>query len=85
MLVDESVYTSLKTAGAFLRSKGLSEPESDAEVLLSFVLQTKRSKLPLIRGQKLTDRQVLRYKKYVLKRSKREPGIYNGICRLYGF
>ena len=86
MLVDESVYTSLKTAGAFLRSKGLSEPESDAEVLLSFVLQTKRSKLPLIRGQKLTDRQVLRYKKYVLKRSKREPVAYiTGFAGFMGF
>ena len=68
MLVDGNVYTLLKTAGTFLRSRGLSEPESEAEVLLSFVLQTKRSKLPLIRDQKLTNRQKLQYKEYVLTR-----------------
>ncbi|MDR0800478.1 MAG: peptide chain release factor N(5)-glutamine methyltransferase [Endomicrobium sp.] len=86
MLVDGNIYTLLKTAGTFLRSRGLSEPESDAEVLLSFVLQTKRSKLPLIRDQKLTNRQKLQYKEYVLRRSKREPAAYiTGFAGFMGF
>ncbi|MDR0820787.1 MAG: peptide chain release factor N(5)-glutamine methyltransferase [Endomicrobium sp.] len=83
MFVVGNVYSLLKRAGTFLKSKGLSEPESDAEVLLSFVLQTKRSKLPLIRRQKLTDIQVLQYEKYILRRSKREPAAY--ITGLAGF
>ncbi|OEG70693.1 hypothetical protein ATZ36_17100 [Candidatus Endomicrobiellum trichonymphae] len=78
-----NVYSLLKRAGTFLKSKGLSEPESDAEVLLSFVLQTKRSKLPLMRSQKLTDIQVSQYEEYILRRSKREPAAY--ITGLAGF
>ncbi len=76
MFVTGNVYSLLKRAGTFLKSKGLSEFESDAEVLLSFVLQSKRSKLPLMRSQKLTDIQVSRYEKYILRRSKREPAAY---------
>jgi release factor glutamine methyltransferase len=76
MLDGENVYTLLKTAAKFLESKGLSKPKSDAEVLLSFVLQTKRSKLPLLRSQKPTDKQILQYENYVLKRSNREPSEY---------
>jgi release factor glutamine methyltransferase len=78
-----NVYSLLKRAGTFLKSKGLSEHESDAEVLLSFVLQTKRSKLPLMRSQKLTDIQVSQYREYILRRSKREPAAY--ITELAGF
>jgi release factor glutamine methyltransferase len=86
MFAAGNVYSLLKRAGTFLKSKGISKPESDAEVLLSFVLQTKRSKLPLMRSQKLTDTQVSRYKKYILRRSKREPAAYiTGIAGFMGF
>jgi release factor glutamine methyltransferase len=86
MFVAENVYSLLKRAETFLKSRGLSEPESDAEVLLSFVLQTKRSKLPLMRSQKLTDIQVSRYEKYILRRSKREPAAYiTGLVGFMGF
>jgi release factor glutamine methyltransferase len=86
MLDSENVYKLLKTAANFLKSKGLSEPKSDAEVLLSFVLQTKRSKLPLLRSQKLTDKQILQYENYVLKRSNREPAAYIiGLVDFMGF
>jgi release factor glutamine methyltransferase len=77
------VYSLLKRAGTFLKSKGFPDSESDAEVLLSFVLQTKRSKLPLMRSQKLTDMQVSQYEECVLRRSKREPAAY--ITGLAGF
>ncbi|MDR2644666.1 MAG: peptide chain release factor N(5)-glutamine methyltransferase [Endomicrobium sp.] len=86
MLDGENVYTLLKTATTFLKSKGLSESKSDAEVLLSFVLQTKRSKLPLLRSQKPTDKQMLQYENYVLKRSNREPLAYiTGFANFMGF
>jgi release factor glutamine methyltransferase len=76
MFADRSVYTLIRTAEAFLKSKGLSDPKSDAEVLLSFILQVKRSKLVLIRDRILTNKQVLKYKKCVLRRSRREPAAY---------
>jgi release factor glutamine methyltransferase len=76
MLNGQNVYTLLKTAENFLKSKGLSNPKADAEVLLSFVLQIKRSSLPLLRDKKPTDKQISQYKDYVLKRSNREPVAY---------
>ncbi|MDR1122517.1 MAG: peptide chain release factor N(5)-glutamine methyltransferase [Endomicrobium sp.] len=76
MLDGKNVYTLLKTATEFLKLKGLPDPKPDVEVLLSFVLQTKRSKLFLLRNQKPTDRQILQYENYVLKRSNREPVAY---------
>ncbi|MDR2251696.1 MAG: peptide chain release factor N(5)-glutamine methyltransferase [Endomicrobium sp.] len=86
MLDGENVYTLLKTATKFLKSKGLSEPKSDAEVLLSFVLQIKRSQLPLLRSQKPTDKQILQYENYVLKRSNRKPAAYIiGVADFMGF
>jgi release factor glutamine methyltransferase len=86
MLNGENVYTLLKIAEKFLKSKGLSDPKSDAEVLLSSVLQTKRSKLPLLRNQKLTNKQILQYEDYVLKRSNRKPAAYiTGFAGFMGF
>jgi release factor glutamine methyltransferase len=76
MLNGKNIYTLLKTAENFLKSKGLCEPRSDAQVLLSFVLQTKCSKLPLLRSQKPTDKQIAQYENYVLTRSKRKPVAY---------
>ncbi|MDR0977481.1 MAG: peptide chain release factor N(5)-glutamine methyltransferase [Endomicrobium sp.] len=76
LLNGKNIYTLLKTAEEFLKFKGLHECRADAEVLLSFVLQTKRSKLPLIRDQKPTDKQILQYQNYVIRRSKHEPAAY---------
>ncbi|MDR3195926.1 MAG: peptide chain release factor N(5)-glutamine methyltransferase [Endomicrobium sp.] len=86
MLDGENVYTLLKTAEELLKSKGLFNPKSDAEVLLSFVLQTKRSKLPLLRNQKPSNKQILQYEDYILKRSNREPAAYiTGFAGFMGF
>ncbi|MDR2398982.1 MAG: peptide chain release factor N(5)-glutamine methyltransferase [Endomicrobium sp.] len=76
MLNGQNVYTLLKTAENFLKSNGLSNPNADAEVLLSFVLQIKRSSLPLLRDKKPTNKQISQYRDYVLKRSTREPAAY---------
>ncbi|MDR1474072.1 MAG: peptide chain release factor N(5)-glutamine methyltransferase [Endomicrobium sp.] len=76
MLNGQNVYTLLKTAEDFLKSNGLSNPNADAEVLLSFVLQIKRSSLPLLRDKKPTNKQISQYRDYVLKRSTHEPAAY---------
>jgi len=76
MFSSGDVYSSLKGAETFLNSKGLCAAGADAEVLLSFVLHTRRSKLPFIRDQKLTDSQKSQYREYILRRSEREPAAY---------
>ncbi|MDR1721298.1 MAG: peptide chain release factor N(5)-glutamine methyltransferase [Endomicrobium sp.] len=76
MFVGDNVYTVLKTAKAFLKSKGLFEYDSDAEILLGFVLRIKRSRLLFVINQKLTDVQKSEYEECVLRRSRREPVAY---------
>jgi release factor glutamine methyltransferase len=76
MLDSKNVYTLLKTAEEILKSNGIPEPKSDAEVLLSFILQIKRSRLPIIRDKRLTGKYISQYKKYIFRRLKREPVAY---------
>jgi release factor glutamine methyltransferase len=76
MISGDDIYALLKTAESYLKSAGLADPKADAEILLSFVLQIKRSKLPFMRNQKLTDKQISQYKEYILRRSQREPAAY---------
>ncbi|MDR0956835.1 MAG: peptide chain release factor N(5)-glutamine methyltransferase [Endomicrobium sp.] len=71
-----SVYTLLKASEEFLSLKNLLTPKFDSELLLSYVLQIKQTRLPLVRNQKLTNNQILRYEKCILRRSKREPIAY---------
>jgi release factor glutamine methyltransferase len=86
MLDGKNIYTLLKTAENFLKSKDLPEPRSDAEVLLSFVLKTKRSRLPLLTSKKPTDEQIVQYEDYVLTRSNRKPVAYiTGFVGFMGF
>jgi release factor glutamine methyltransferase len=76
MISGDDVCTLLKTAKDCLKLAGLAGSRTDAEVLLSFVLQTKRSKLHFIKNQKLTEKQISQYREYILRRSKREPAAY---------
>ncbi|MDR3071480.1 MAG: peptide chain release factor N(5)-glutamine methyltransferase [Endomicrobium sp.] len=76
MINGENVYTLLKSAEIFLKSKGFVEAKVDSEVLLSFVLQVKRSQLWIISGQRPTDEQISQYRKYLLRRVQREPVAY---------
>ncbi|MDR3275226.1 MAG: peptide chain release factor N(5)-glutamine methyltransferase [Endomicrobium sp.] len=86
MFEDSNICNLLKKAGIFLKLKGISEPKSDTEVLLSFVLQIKRSKLFLIGSHKPTDKQTLQYEEYILRRSNREPAAYiTGFSGFMGF
>jgi len=76
MFGSENVYDMLKIAEAFLELNGLFDARLDAEILLSSVLRIERSKLPIMRNEKLTDTQKSRYKHYILRRSRREPIAY---------
>ena len=76
MFKEKDVFSVLQTAKKFLNLKGLSEYKSDVEVLLSFILQIKRSKLPFMHNQILSTYQLRQFEKYILRRSKREPVAY---------
>ena len=86
MIETENVFTLLKSAERFLDSKGVPDAKASAETLLAFVLKTKRSKLALIREQKLSENEVSLFKEYLLRRAQREPAAYiTGFCGFMGF
>lgn len=76
MLDGANIFTLLKTAEKILQSNNIEEPKADAEVLLSAVLQVKRSKLPLIRYLQATEAEILLFRQYIERRVKREPVAY---------
>jgi release factor glutamine methyltransferase len=76
MFKEKDVFSVLQTAKKFLNLKMLPEYQSDAEVLLSFILQTKRSKLTFVHNQILSSDQLHQFEKYILRRSKGEPVAY---------
>lgn len=81
MLDGTNIFTLLKTAEQILKSNNIEEARSDAEVLLSSVLQIKRSKLPLIRYLKATYAEISLFNEYIERRIKREPVAYiTGFC-----
>ncbi|AKL98044.1 peptide chain release factor N(5)-glutamine methyltransferase [Endomicrobium proavitum] len=76
-----NIFSLLQSAQKFLESFNLAQAKSDAEVLLSAVLKVKRSKLPLIRNNNLSETEISLYEEYILRRSKREPAAYiTGFC-----
>jgi release factor glutamine methyltransferase len=80
------VFSVLQMAKGFLKSKGLLEYKSDAEALLSFLLQIKCSKLPFLYNQTLSIEQFHQFERYILRRSKREPVAYiTGYAGFMGF
>ncbi|MDR1522814.1 MAG: peptide chain release factor N(5)-glutamine methyltransferase [Endomicrobium sp.] len=86
MFQKKDIFSVLQTAKKFLNLKGLSEYKSDSEVLLSFILQIKRSKLPFVYNQILSSDQLCQFEKYILRRSKREPVAYiTGYVGFMGF
>ncbi|MDR3125322.1 MAG: peptide chain release factor N(5)-glutamine methyltransferase [Endomicrobium sp.] len=70
------VFSVLETAKKFLKFKELPDYKSDSEVLLSFLLQIKRSRLPFVYNQVLSSNQLCQFEKYILRRAKREPVAY---------
>ncbi|MDR0724351.1 MAG: peptide chain release factor N(5)-glutamine methyltransferase, partial [Endomicrobium sp.] len=76
MFTKIDIFSVLQTAKYFLKSQSFSDYNSDVEVLLSFLLQIKRSKLPFLYNQILSIEQLHQFEKYILRRSKREPVAY---------
>ncbi|MDR2676519.1 MAG: peptide chain release factor N(5)-glutamine methyltransferase [Endomicrobium sp.] len=75
-----NVYDLLKTAEFFLKSKGLHEPRCDAEIILSSILQIKRTKLFFFENYELIRKQISRYEEHILRRANREPTAYITGC-----
>ncbi|MDR1696242.1 MAG: peptide chain release factor N(5)-glutamine methyltransferase [Endomicrobium sp.] len=80
------VYSALKNAEHILTGCGLRDAKSSAEILLSFILNTSRSKLFLIRTRELSENETAVFDDYILRRSKREPVEYiTGFCGFMGY
>jgi release factor glutamine methyltransferase len=86
MFCEKNVFNLLKTAEMFLKSKGISEPMSDAQVVLSFVLSVKRSELPFLGNLRPMCEQISKFKEYIFRRSEGEPVSYIiGFAGFMGF
>ncbi len=76
MLDASNIFTLLKTSEEFLSLHNIKEAKLDAEVLLCFVLNVKRSALFTIRNNTVTEEQLGIYQKCIQRRIKREPVSY---------
>ncbi|MDR3281820.1 MAG: peptide chain release factor N(5)-glutamine methyltransferase [Endomicrobium sp.] len=86
MFYGKSIFNLLKTAERFLKSKGICESKSDAQVVLSFVLNIKRQELFFRGSLKPTYEQISKFKDYILRRSEGEPVAYiTGFAGFMGF
>jgi release factor glutamine methyltransferase len=86
MFKESDIFSVLQKAKYFLKSKGFLDYKSDVEVLLSFLLQIKRSKLPFLYNQILSVKQLRKFERYILRRSKGEPVAYiTGHAGFMGF
>ncbi|MDR1952588.1 MAG: peptide chain release factor N(5)-glutamine methyltransferase [Elusimicrobiota bacterium] len=74
----KNIGRALKEAAKFLIENGIENRQAqiDSEILLSAVLNIKRSKLPFIIKDELNFTQALKFKAYILRRSNREPTYY---------
>lgn len=80
-----NVYSLLKRGEAFLKSKKLPDPKSEAEYLLSSAMKIKRSHLALVRDRPAGEKETELFNAYILRRSKREPAAYiTGSCGFMG-
>ncbi|MFA7074353.1 MAG: peptide chain release factor N(5)-glutamine methyltransferase [Endomicrobiaceae bacterium] len=76
MLDASNIFTLLKTSEKFLSLHNISEAKLDTEILLSSILNIKRSSLFTIRSSPITEKQLRLYKSYLKRRIKREPVAY---------
>jgi len=84
--VRRRLYGVLIEAKKVLKENGLPDADSSAEFLLSAVLKTKRSQLPLMRERELTAQELKFFKDFISRRAKREPVAYiTGLCEFMGF
>jgi release factor glutamine methyltransferase len=81
-----SVYEVLNNAKKVLSVAGVPDYNASAEVLLSAVLNVKRSQLALIREKKLSEKEIILFNSYIQRRVQREPAAYIlGACGFMGF
>ncbi len=76
MLDASNVFTLLKSAEQILKSENINEAKTDSEVLLSAVLNIKRSSLYIRGNSKVTRPQFEQYCQYISKRVERIPVAY---------
>ncbi|MDD5102234.1 MAG: peptide chain release factor N(5)-glutamine methyltransferase, partial [Endomicrobiaceae bacterium] len=76
MLKASNIFTLLKTSEELLTLHNIKEAKLDAEILLCYILNIKRSKLFTMRSDTLTQIQLKQYEKYLERRSSREPLAY---------
>lgn len=71
-----TISQQLKTATAQLEEAGIDTPRLDAEVLLAYVLNTRRLALYVNIAKVLTDEQITRYQNLIKRRLDRVPVAY---------
>ncbi|MDD5021909.1 MAG: peptide chain release factor N(5)-glutamine methyltransferase [Endomicrobiaceae bacterium] len=76
MLNASNIFTLLKSAEELLKSNNMSEPKTDAEVLLCYVLKIKRSRLFFNRELAVSVQQFNTYSRYISKRITGQPVAY---------
>ncbi|MDC3082514.1 peptide chain release factor N(5)-glutamine methyltransferase [Candidatus Pelagibacter sp.] len=66
----------LKKGGEFLKKNQIKNPYLDVELILSKVVKKKREEIILNINNKLNNKDILKFKKYLLRRCQKEPMAY---------
>ena len=70
------ILETIKLGSKLLRKREICSHILDSEILLSNVLNKSREKILVNSNQKLNSRNILKFKKYIRRRSKNEPVAY---------
>lgn len=70
------IYDALRWAEEYLKGLGVPDPLAEAEYLLAHILKCRRVDLFINRNRLLTGEEIKRFKKFIKKRSEREPSQY---------
>tara|TARA_Y100000816_G_scaffold272347_1_gene237690 strand:- start:1341 stop:2180 length:840 start_codon:yes stop_codon:yes gene_type:complete len=70
------ILETIKLGSKLLRKREICSHILDSEILLSNVLNKSREKILVYSDQKLNSRNILKFKKYIRRRSKNEPVAY---------
>lgn len=70
------IYDALKWAEEYLKGLGVPDPLAEAEYLLAHILKCRRVDLFINRNRLLTGDEIKRFKKFINRRTKREPSQY---------
>ena len=71
-----NIFETIKLGSNLLRKSEISSHILDSEILLSNILNKSREKILVNLDQKLNSRNILKFKKYIRRRSKYEPVAY---------